>query len=123
MCEYRSKAVVAVKELIIMERKGAGGDQLHSLFHEFRQEAFVWSRLSHPNILQLVGVCVRPLCFVMELASNDTLTHYLHSHPKTLWSDRIRYAHDIAKGLAYLHSLDPPIIHRDLKGINVLVVT
>ena len=28
---------------------------------------------------------------------------------------------DIANGMDYLHSMTPPIIHRDLKALNVLV--
>ena len=28
---------------------------------------------------------------------------------------------DIAKDMAYLHSADPPIVHRDLKSPNLLV--
>ncbi|KAJ4453704.1 putative Serine/threonine protein kinase [Paratrimastix pyriformis] len=34
---------------------------------------------------------------------------------------RIRFALHTAQGCAYLHSFDPPIIHRDLKTGNLLV--
>ncbi len=38
------------------------------------------------------------------------------------WSLRLRLAKDIAKGVAFLHSCSPPIVHRDLKSPNVLVL-
>ena len=31
------------------------------------------------------------------------------------WSMRLRFALDGAKGMCYLHSRDPPLVHRDLK--------
>ena len=34
---------------------------------------------------------------------------------------RLRMAIDVAEGMAYLHSRDPPIIHRDLKSHNLFV--
>jgi len=33
---------------------------------------------------------------------------------------KIKIAIDIAKGLSFLHSLNPPILHRDLKAANCL---
>jgi serine/threonine-protein kinase CTR1 len=33
----------------------------------------------------------------------------------------LSFASDTSRGLAYLHSHDPPIIHRDLKSENLLV--
>ena len=37
------------------------------------------------------------------------------------WNIRLKIASDIAAGMSHLHSLDPPIIHRDLKSPNVLL--
>ena len=39
------------------------------------------------------------------------------------WKVRLSWARDIAKGLAFLHSQSPPIIHRDLKSHNILIRT
>jgi len=36
---------------------------------------------------------------------------------------RCQMALDIARGMSYLHSLQPPILHRDLKALNLLVDT
>ena len=37
------------------------------------------------------------------------------------WSLRLKILFDISLGLAYLHSLNPPMIHRDLKSPNVFL--
>lgn len=37
------------------------------------------------------------------------------------WVLRVNIALDTAKGMLYLHSRDPPIIHRDIKSLNILV--
>lgn len=37
------------------------------------------------------------------------------------WSKRMKIALDAAKGLAFLHSAERPIIYRDFKTSNVLL--
>ena len=37
------------------------------------------------------------------------------------WPLKLSLAHGIVSGMNYLHSLQPPVIHSDLKGKNVLV--
>jgi serine/threonine protein kinase len=39
------------------------------------------------------------------------------------WPLRIKIALDVAAGLEFLHSSCPPIIHRDLKSPNILVLS
>ena len=44
------------------------------------------------------------------------------SHAELLeWRSRYDVVLDIAKGLDYLHSLDPPVIHGDIKPSNILL--
>jgi len=37
------------------------------------------------------------------------------------WPLKLSFAHGIVCGMNYLHSLQPPVIHSDLKTQNVLV--
>jgi serine/threonine protein kinase len=37
------------------------------------------------------------------------------------WEYRKKFALDIAKGVYYLHTNKQPILHRDLKSLNVLL--
>ena len=82
------------------------------------------SRLRHPNIVTFFCACLKApnCCIVLEYCSRGSLESVLRDpvipidHPK-----RLQFAMDIARGMNYLHSQDPPIIHRDLKSDNVLV--
>jgi serine/threonine protein kinase len=54
-------------------------------------------------------------------------------HPRTLfaalrtntltWPQKRQIAVDIARAMVYLHSQSPPLLHRGIKSINVLVRT
>ncbi len=58
--------------------------------------------------------------FITEFVSNGNL-HEVLSNQKPTWIKRVQFARDVALGMAYLHENDPPILHRDLKSLNVLV--
>ncbi|KAH3743624.1 leucinerich repeat kinase [Pelomyxa schiedti] len=57
----------------------------------------------------------------------DGLNQYPEEDPtylfKMSWRLRLLLALDIAKGLSYLHSLHPPVIHRDLRSPNIFIKT
>lgn len=54
--------------------------------------------------------------------SNGTLYDVLHSNSRPPnWGRRIKLALQIAKAVDVLHSLNPPVIHRDIKSANVLI--
>ncbi|DAZ97105.1 TPA: hypothetical protein N0F65_010428 [Lagenidium giganteum] len=94
-----------------------------ALKEEFMDELLVMSKVSHPNIVSLIGACLEPpnLCMVMELC-DCSLYHLLHDTNAFFSVQHLtRIAQDIAAGMRYLHSLSPAIIHRDLKSQNVLL--
>jgi len=91
-------------------------------FDVFRREAEVHIRLRHPNVVMLIGICPSPACMILELMHRGSLNDVLMSAKYSKYVDlalSIRIATDIARGMAYLHSLS--IIHRDLKSYNILL--
>ena len=100
-----------------------------SVKNELHREVRILHRLTAcPNIVRLLGLCldVGRYSIVMEFVENGNLEDLLlgdlskHAIIKQ-WECRIRMGLDIATGMDFLHRLEPPIIHRDLKTSNVLV--
>jgi serine/threonine-protein kinase TNNI3K len=92
---------------------------------KFWSEIQVMASLSHPNIVQFIGVGWNDngeLLMASEWMEGN-LCEYLAQHPNMNLFDRLRLARDLAVGLSWLHSLQTPIIHRDLKPENCLVTS
>ena len=52
---------------------------------------------------------------------NENLTHFLERHRGRLSiPEQIRISHEITQGVAFLHQLTPPMVHRDLNDKNVM---
>ncbi|XP_024268355.1 serine/threonine-protein kinase WNK2 isoform X3 [Oncorhynchus tshawytscha] len=93
----------------------------------FKEEAEMLKGLQHPNIVRFYDFWESPVkgrkCIVLvtELMTSGTLKTYLKRFkvmkPKVLRS----WCRQILKGLHFLHTRDPPIIHRDLKCDNIFI--
>ncbi|KAJ3785672.1 hypothetical protein GGU10DRAFT_268805 [Lentinula aff. detonsa] len=87
----------------------------------FLRETAIWKKLSHPNVLELYGASSAsgdpPWFFVSPYMQNGSLAEYLQNVPKE-W-DLLRFVHEIAQGMEYLHSQG--VLHGDLKASNILV--
>ena len=95
-----------------------------AVMKRFEQECSVLSAVSHPNIVQYLGVHQDPdtqlPVLLMELM-DESLTQFLEQTQDSLpYHTQVDICHDIALALAYLHSNG--IIHRDLSGNNVLLI-
>lgn len=98
-------------------------DYGNSIREELRKEIWVMSGLSHPNIVAMLGYCTTPPCIVSEFVPEGNLLALILDQTKALTIGMVlRIATDIAKALSFLHTeLSPPMIHNDLKSLNVLL--
>jgi serine/threonine protein kinase/GTPase SAR1 family protein len=118
-----NKEQVAIKKLIT---EGKPEEQARDIYNEFRKEVWIMSGLQHPCIVNLKGYSLSPcLAMVMELIPHGDLYKYLNSEKtgKISWAMRLRIAWDVAKGMAFLHATDPPLLHRDMKSPNILMAS
>ena len=108
--------------LIDSENEGAD-----CMVEKYFDECRLLSDLRHPNIVQFLGICFLDTgpCFTTTLPVlvmeqlQCSLDDLLENTPNI--SLECYILQDVARGLVYLHSHDPVIIHRDLTARNVLL--
>ncbi|KAI9396829.1 hypothetical protein POPTR_004G191400v4 [Populus trichocarpa] len=111
-------------QLAVKKFKGVDKAQMNE---EFQHEIGMVLQVNHKNVVKLLGLCLQtkvPL-LVYEFISNGTLFHHIHDKKSQVlrtWTDRLRVAAETALALEYLHSLaNPPMIHGDVKTVNILL--
>ncbi len=96
-----------------------------SIIKKFSDECRLMAAVKHPNIVQFNGICFlddtdHPV-LVMELM-DMSLDYFLQARQGHIpLSLKYRILLDITRGLLFLHTRDPVIIHRDLTSRNVLL--
>lgn len=99
-----------------------------SVVAQFKAEIDLISKLRHRHIVQFYGACIQPpnLSMVTELMSNDLFSVLRISGEceRYKWTGIYgrRVLVGVAMGLNYLHSRSPPVVHRDIKSPNILVM-
>mmetsp|Transcript_42128 Transcript_42128/g.51145 ORF Transcript_42128/g.51145 Transcript_42128/m.51145 type:complete len:317 (-) Transcript_42128:481-1431(-) len=93
------------------------------VMQEFRSEVMTLQNMRHPNVVQMLGACMRPpnLCIVLEYLPMS-LFQVLYGGKIDIDRKRaVDLATDVCRVCQYLHSRSPPVIHRDIKPQNFLV--
>ncbi|XP_059392950.1 serine/threonine-protein kinase WNK1-like [Carassius carassius] len=93
----------------------------------FKEEAGMLKGLQHPNIVRFYDSWESSLkgrkCIVLvtELMTSGTLKTYLKRFKEMKIKVLRSWCRQILKGLHFLHTRSPPIIHRDLKCDNIFI--
>ena len=138
-----TRQAVAVKQV----KSGASSFKSKSIFaaafsriddatiDAFLAEIKIMTPLRHPNVIFFHGGIwtqgADRVCLVLEFAGRGSLDEWI-GKDEVAWSLRDKKAStaahgksiaiDTARGLAYLHARDPPLVHRDVKPGNVMLV-
>lgn len=108
---------VAVKMLSVLSAQES---------RNFRTEAQLLTKIHHRNLVSIIGFCNdgTHMGLIYEYMANGTVREHLSGRKANIlsWEERLRIACDAAQGLEYLHDgCKPPIIHRDIKTVNILL--
>ncbi|KDQ07888.1 hypothetical protein BOTBODRAFT_591041 [Botryobasidium botryosum FD-172 SS1] len=79
------------------------------------REMRVWSQLHHPNVLPFLGLHQsRSVAYLVSpWMENGHVLEFVQKHPE---ADSFQLLVQVANGLEYLHTFEPPVIHGDLRG-------
>ncbi|CAI0470713.1 unnamed protein product [Linum tenue] len=111
---------VAVK---VLDLDGSQGHR------EWLAEVIFLGQLKHDHLVNLIGYCCEneQRVLVYEYMERGNLEHLLfrskssNSNAALPWLTRLKIAVGAAKGLAFLHEEEKPVIYRDFKTSNILL--
>ncbi|XP_043692094.1 probable serine/threonine-protein kinase PBL16 [Telopea speciosissima] len=101
------------------------GDNSYQGHREWLAEVIFLGQLSHPNLVTLIGYCCEDdhRVLIYEYMPQGSVENNLFSRVllPLPWSIRMKIAFGAAKGLAFLHEAEKPVIYRDFKTSNILL--
>ncbi|KAJ7009398.1 serine/threonine-protein kinase PBL16 isoform X1 [Populus alba x Populus x berolinensis] len=101
------------------------GDNSYQGHREWLAEVIFLGQLSHPNLVKLIGYCCQDehRVLIYEYMARGSVENNLFSRVllPLPWSIRMKIAFGAAKGLAFLHEAEKPVIYRDFKTSNILL--
>lgn len=88
------------------------------------RELGILQSVSHPNLVTFLGAdeqCGK-VRIVTDFCGGGAAFDLLHNTDIDLsWRQKSQMLNDVAAAMTYLHAFQPPIIHRDLKSLNLLL--
>lgn len=99
---------------------------------EVLHEIHLLSTMRHPDLVMFLGACLdsNPPFFITEFMEGGDLERYYCNKSKQLghpfrpqWDLFLKWARAVARALSFLHSCARPVIHRDLKPLNLLLTS
>ena len=122
--KYCGVVCAAKKIHSILVDDGIEPEDRETTKNNFIRECYQCSILSHPNIVTLFGVHYPDQSgipvMIMELM-DESLTKHIIQNKHKLMKEKVGILLNVARGLCYLHSQTPPVIHRDLSPNNILL--
>ncbi|KAK6936975.1 Serine-threonine/tyrosine-protein kinase, catalytic domain [Dillenia turbinata] len=127
-CVYKGFISADLREglkLLQVAVKVHDGDNSYQGHREWLAEVIFLGQLSHPNLVKLIGYCCEDehRVLIYEYMARGSVENNLFSRVllPLPWSVRMKIAFGAAKGLAFLHEAEKPVIYRDFKTSNILL--
>ena len=111
------------KQWAVKEIKNDGSKSTETLLKGLEREANILKNVDHPVLPRIVDIINSrgTIYVVMDFIEGTNLGDVLKQEGAQSQEDVIDWGIQLASALDYLHSMDPPIIYRDMKPANVML--
>jgi len=121
--DIRLQKAVAIKENT-MAGPGTLPKAVEASQRQFEREALVLAHLRHPNLPNVTDHFVTPegnQYLVMDYIGGENLAQIIARTRPVPEVDAVAWISQVCSALEYLHTRQPPVIHRDIKPQNIKV--
>ena len=114
----------ANKQWAIKEVRKDGMQSFEVVKQNLVAETDLLKKLNHPHLPSIIDVidCDDTFLIVMDYIEGNPLSKALETSGAQNQDDVIEWAKQLCDVLGYLHSRKPPIIYRDMKPSNVMIL-
>ncbi|MCR4838734.1 MAG: protein kinase [Eubacterium sp.] len=111
------------KQWAVKEIKNDGSKSTQTLLKGLEREANILKNVDHPVLPRIVDIINSrgTIYVVMDFIEGTNLGDVLKQEGAQSQEDVIEWGRELASALDYLHSMNPPIIYRDMKPANVML--
>lgn len=92
--------------------------------HQFQREVQMLTRVRHPSLPQILDYFIESngqQYLIMEFVEGTDLFKLVQQRGALSEAQAIKWITQILDALEYLHSQNPPIVHRDVKPDNIII--
>lgn len=121
---FQARDIRLYERIVVVKRLENPGSE-PEYTQAFENEASILSRLDHPNIVKVYDFIRenQNLYLIMELVEGQSLDNTIDANPEGLPAKRVLiWAQQMCNGLHYLHTRQPPVIFRDVKPGNIILL-
>ena len=111
------------KQWAVKELKNDGSQSVEMQLKGIEREANILKKVDHPVLPRIVDIIDKDgtVYVVMDYIQGLALDRILKEEGAQSQEKVIEWAKQLASALDYLHSLNPPIIYRDMKPSNIML--
>lgn len=111
------------KQWAVKELKNDGSQSVEMQLKGIEREANILKKVDHPVLPRIVDIIDKDgtVYVVMDYIQGLALDRILKEDGAQPQENVIEWAKQLASALDYLHSLNPPIIYRDMKPSNIML--
>ena len=111
------------KQWAVKEMKNDGSKSTRTLLKGLEREANILKNVDHPVLPRIIDIINNKgtIYVVMDFIEGTNLADVLKTEGAQPQDDVIEWSIQLASALDYLHSMNPPIIYRDMKPSNVML--